>query len=176
MEYYSPPMLTANGLLYAYASAYEENDTRALLRLSLSPGSAAVKQVVHAPPGLTFAACNSASGDSAQISPQGNRVFWLFHSRAYTPSFRALLRRFNPRVEAPAYQWMSLQVSRLDGSDMREVGGVTVEMNLLRTTQAGMPTTGRSCQDEIQDVRWLPDGEHLSFCCHHALYTVGVLP
>ncbi len=100
-QYYSPPMLTASGLLYAYASAYEENDTRVLLLQSLTPGSAAVKHVVHAPPGLTFAACNSADGDSARISPQGNRVFWLFHSRAYTPPLRALLRRFTPGSKRP---------------------------------------------------------------------------
>lgn len=166
-SYYSPPLLTPTGLLYAYASAYEDNDTRTLLTLSLRPGSTPAKHVFHAPHGLTFAVFHNSWEAPGNVSPQGTRVFWLCHSQVYTPPLQGWLHWLFPAIHAPACQWTGLYVSDVEGTAMREIGGMVVE------TASG---AGGRDEDEIQDIRWLPDGEHLSFCLRHALYTVGVTP
>ena len=172
-EYYSVPTLTASGLLYACASAYEESETRTLLTLPLTPNAVAAKHVIHAPSGLTFLRWNTAPGEPMHISPQGSRVFWLCYSRPYTPPIPALLHRFIPVVNVPLCRWMSLQVSDLDGSNMREIGGVTIEKIQERQAQSSSEVWLDDA-DKIQNVRWLPDGQHLSFEYHSTLYTVGV--
>jgi len=98
------------------------------------------------------------------LSPRGDRLAWAFYfSRVPTgmqwlarfiPSLR---KRLRPRVGA------GLWVSRLDGSEMREIGYQEIDPNV--------PAPLRLAPAEIH---WTPDGRRLSFVYKNALYTVPV--
>jgi hypothetical protein len=77
------------------------------------------------------------------VSPHGDRVAWLVMREPSSMAIR-LHARF-PRWFAEPYPSAVLYVSRLDGSRLRELGC--------------MDTHDRG----IGEVRWMPDGEHLSF-------------
>jgi hypothetical protein len=81
---------------------------------------------------------------SVRYCAQADRVAWL-------------LCEDKPRGPAKA----GLYVCNTDGSDFREIGSVrgkVVPYNLW----------------EPNDLRWLPDGHHLSFVFHKSLYMVAV--
>lgn len=95
-----------------------------------------------------------------ELSPKGNRLAWLLIDSRRPPFLRMLVRavpslagRFPPTLGS------SLWVSRLDGTEMAEVG---FEQTLVAAKNTHIPS----------ELRWLPDGKHLSFRMNDALYTI----
>jgi hypothetical protein len=177
-NYFSPPSMTPSGVLFAYAPAFEENDTRTLLLIRTSPHPVKTRTTLHAPSGTTFVVAPKRRGAVLTVSPDGTRVAWLCKAAPYAPPLRAWLHRFLPRVnDSPMYP-MRLYVSSVDGSKAREIGSVEVGM-----TAAGWRASGSNpiiqevwnsdTVQEISDLRWLPGSKRLSFVLQNTLYTVS---
>lgn len=66
----------------------------------------------------------------------------------------------------PKYGVFDLRTSRLDGSDMKDLG--YVEAGELNYTEEKSPTATQ----ELSGVEWLPDGKHFSFLYRGKLYRV----
>jgi len=97
--------------------------------------------------------------EETRISPQGNRIAWLVES-AYVDAGRAALHRWLPFFKAPSQPREELWISQLDGAGMRIVGQIPIRVR-----------SGNEVR--ITDLRWLPDGKHLSFSYEDALWTVS---
>jgi hypothetical protein len=81
-----------------------------------------------------------AAIDDMVVSPRCDHVAWKLFAR-----------------ERP---WAGLWVSRLDGSDMHEVGGVPITRPLTLTDRL------------FYDIQWRPDGKYLSFVYEDSLYVI----
>ncbi len=96
--------------------------------------------------------------EETKISPTGDRIAWLVDA-AHVDPVLARLRRLLPFLQTSVQPHQELWVSRLDGTGMRVVGQV--------------PILGRNRKPpQVSDLRWLPDGKHLSFAYDDALWTV----
>ncbi|MCW3051092.1 MAG: hypothetical protein JWN14_262 [Chthonomonadales bacterium] len=102
----------------------------------------------------------------ALFSPQGDRIAWQFIEMEGTvPPVLAWLHRLVPAFHPPPPKpKVSLWVSRLDGSQMQELGYVLVP--------ALPPGSAVGWSMLFDHLSWLPDGKHLSFRHEDALYTV----
>jgi hypothetical protein len=90
------------------------------------------------------------------FSPSGERIAWsCFEPTA--PSRTAWLHRLFPWVPASPQARLSLWITRLDGSQAREIGHINVTPE--EQSPGLLP-------------RWLPDGRHLSFVYNDVLYTL----
>jgi hypothetical protein len=92
------------------------------------------------------------------ISPGGGRLAWLLEYDS-TPPLTALLHRFIASVPLHSSRMIGLWVSNLDGSEMTEIGHMSV-----------LPT--RQNLDYIGELQWLPGEKRLSFIYRGGLYTV----
>ena len=92
---------------------------------------------------------SGAEYQAMAVSRQGDRIAWQlgFTDKPAVPRW---LCRLLPFLKRPESRRISLWVSRLDGSGMREVGSTPVESDL-----PGPPFVG--------ELRWLPSGKTLSF-------------
>jgi len=101
----------------------------------------------------------------AQFSPQGDRIVWPLVQEKDTPTpFLTSLRRYLP-VFFPKYKpKFSLWVSRINGSQMHQIGYVPLKPN---------KEYGGVILDNVPErIYWLPDGKRLSFWLQDTLYTV----
>jgi len=94
---------------------------------------------------------NTVESTENAISPQGNRIAWVVIPSAENPPTQA-----------------ALYISRMDGSDLQEVGQLA-----LPSFEEG---TGPSFTRFPHELKWLPDGKHLSFIYQDVLYTVPAFP
>ncbi len=95
-----------------------------------------------------------------ELAPQGDRLAWLLIDSRRSPLVTMLVRLL-PSLAArfPPREGISVWVSRLDGTEMREIGFQQTRM------------TGKD-PNVATDLRWMPDGKHLSFLMNDALYSV----
>jgi len=103
---------------------------------------------------------------SAKLSPRGDRIAWQFIDQGDTlPTLLVWLHRLIPAFHPPPSKpKVSLWVSRLNGSQLHELGYV-----LVPTLPPGSAVPWSMLFDHLS---WLPDGKHLSFQHDDALYTV----
>jgi len=95
-----------------------------------------------------------------ELAPQGDRLAWLLVDARRTP-FITMLIRLIPSMSGrfPPTEGISVWVSRLDGTEMHEIG-------FQQTHSTGKDT------NVTTDLRWMPDGKHLSFLMNNSLYSV----
>jgi hypothetical protein len=95
-----------------------------------------------------------------ELAPAGDRLAWLLVDARRSPLVTMLVRLL-PTLGGrfPPTQGISVWVSRLDGTEMHEIG--------FEQTHA----TGKDT-NVATDLRWMPDGKHLSFLMNDALYSV----
>ena len=108
-------------------------------------GSVMCKYSVHLPE-------NDAIEDIV-YSPKGDRVAWLIARSSVAP-IDAWLQRLIPSYKVPQLHTVGVWISQINGNDMHELGHVTTNSS---------PYEGNPTRIVPQDVRWLPDGKHLSF-------------
>ncbi len=103
------------------------------------------------------------STEEAVFSPQGDRVAWILtqESDPLSPA-AARLHRLLPAFSLQRPPQVSLWVSRIDGSQMHEIGCVPLQTD-----------ANEGWRDVIEETAWLPDGKRLSFRHKDALYTVS---
>ncbi|MCW3097662.1 MAG: hypothetical protein JWL77_3280 [Chthonomonadaceae bacterium] len=89
--------------------------------------------------------------EEMKISPDGQRIAWI----VITP----------PDSEKP--QRVALSVSRLDGSAMQEIGHLTLPASAA-------DWFGPTFERYPSEMKWLPDGKHLSFLYKKTLYVLPV--
>ena len=95
-----------------------------------------------------------------EVSPQQQAIFFDRVTSQLSPLLvwlHRMIPKFNPKPTITEALW----VSRSDGRGLREIGYVPAHLN-----EDGRPTDG------LQNVRWLPDGKHISFIYHSTLYVV----
>ena len=90
----------------------------------------------------------------AALSPHGNRIGWIFEVKSLPFGIDALRNSNYVHHEQPYL--VGLWTSKIDCSDLQKVG-----------------TLGIS-DGPLSDLRWTPDGRHLSVICQNALCTVPV--
>jgi hypothetical protein len=177
-NYFSLPSMTPGGVIFAYAPAFEENDTRTLLLIRTSSHPVKTRTTLHAPSGTTFVVAPERRGAVLTVSQDGTRMAWLCKAAPYTPPLRAWLHRFLPRVNDDPVYPMRLYVSSVDGSKAREIGSVEVGMTAEGWRASGSNPIIQAVWNsdpvqEISDLRWLPGGKRLSFVLQNTLYTVS---
>lgn len=95
---------------------------------------------------------------AAEVAPQGDRLFLYLKTDAISP-LKVWLHRWLPAYKASRQTTRELWECRRDGSDRHLIGSVLAPP--------------KDANDEgISDVRWLPDGKHLSFVYEGRLYMV----
>lgn len=94
-----------------------------------------------------------------KIAPAGDRVAWLITTEYVDPALAAL-HRLLPPVKTYAQSRQELWISRLDGTGMQVLGQTPIGMK-------------NGNQVSVADLRWLPDGRHLSFVYDDALWRVS---
>jgi hypothetical protein len=126
-------------------------DKQQLSLWNLRSGSLLRQWTIHLP-GLA---------SDVHVSPQGDRMAWLLQNNRALP-WDTLLHRLFPAWRMVKHFSMSLWVSRLDGSQMHEVGSIVLRSPAVRAGQISWPW----------NIRWLPGGKRLSFLYNDALWTV----
>jgi hypothetical protein len=96
---------------------------------------------------------------AVKVSPQGDRVAWLLWRQNTSPVFKMLQRLF-PTLKKDEHESLAIYTSKLDGSQMREIGWVDSKPQ---------PTGSL-----IEEMRWLPNGKNLSLIANDTLWTVPV--
>ena len=94
-----------------------------------------------------------------KVSPHGDSVAWLVWRQNTSPVFKMLQRLF-PTLKKDEHESLAIYNSKLDGSQMREIG---------RVDSKPQPTGSL-----IDEMRWLPGGKSLSFIANDTLWTVPV--
>jgi len=98
------------------------------------------------------------------LSPQADRILWIVEKQA--PPLARFLDRLQLGSHRPPQGDQAVYVSRLDGSEMRELCSVPVrEQKWGRTLVRWRP---------LADFRWLPDGKRISFVYKDDLYMAPV--
>jgi hypothetical protein len=87
------------------------------------------------------------------VSPKGDELAWYLKFDEPPPA-SALLRSLHELLKRRPHSRQGLWVSRLDGSEMREIGHVH--------------------DDELTSMNWLPGGNHLTFTKEDNYYSVRV--
>lgn len=118
-----------------------------IVQWKIEPGASTGRQketiwTIHAPENMQI-------GQQA-LSPDGDRIAYVVDG-APNPPFPEWLYRLIPSLKKPGHI-VALYVSRLDGSDMREVGRVP--------------------SGTITHLQWVPGGHNLSFVYGETLYVV----
>lgn len=93
------------------------------------------------------------------LSPHGDRLAWLIHVVEKPSSIITFLAKWFSSMHPVSRYVLKLYTSRLDGSDVQEIGYMEIK---------GKP----SATNLPRLLRWLPDGKRLSFVYQGALWTV----
>jgi hypothetical protein len=93
------------------------------------------------------------------LAPHGDCIAWEAVEEQKDP-VRTLLHRLLPFVRAEAERYSVLYVSRISGSEEHQLGYVKME-----------PTPDT---EGPVDLKWLPDGKHLSFLYNDALWVTPI--
>ncbi|MCW3052332.1 MAG: hypothetical protein JWN14_1502 [Chthonomonadales bacterium] len=124
-----------------------------LATFGVYPNRAAVRSV-------SFPLPVTAEIDNVELAPRGDRLAWLLVDSRRSPLITMLIRLV-PSLSGrfPPTEGISVWVSRLDGTEMQEIG-------FQQTHASGKDT------NVATDLRWMPDGKHLSFLMNNSLYSV----
>ena len=100
-----------------------------------------------------------------KFSPQGDRIAWpLLQKNDTLPPYLDFLHRRIPAFNPQSTPKFSLWVSRIDGTQMHEIGALPIRPE--------KEYSGVVIDDVPDQIYWLPDGKHLSFWLKGTLYTV----
>lgn len=94
--------------------------------------------------------------ERAYVSPSQNSIFYLLR-RKRTSLLRSLLHRIWSKIDVPETWTEELWCSLDDGSELHELGYVSI---------------AASADRGFEEVKWLPGGRQISFVCHGQLYCV----
>jgi hypothetical protein len=161
-DYYAPPVATQHGELMTWAPVQEATTVKTLAYVPFGSDGTVKTVRIAAPSGATFDCANSQFGRTIAVSPGGDRITWLGWSGSFSPLKEQLERLLPIRIDRQHVNWVSLFVAATDGSGIIEVG--RFEFHTEDETRTEWPG----------EIRWLPDGHHLSFELGGALYTVPV--
>jgi hypothetical protein len=109
-----------------------------------------------------YAAPLSLESPHYWVSPQGDRIVWQVSRKEASP-LQVWLHRFLPMARIKARPTVGLWISRIDGTDLHEIGHLVVPP---QPDDEGDTTLWL-------DVHWLPGGKRLSYEYHDRLYTVA---
>jgi len=104
--------------------------------------------------------------DDLKISPDARYVAWKVTTQSTAP-LQLWLHRYLPYLRFPKYRSTAIWASRIDGKDRHEIGHV------IETTDASEENETLS-ESVLDELKWLPDGRHLSFEYKNALYTAPI--
>lgn len=93
---------------------------------------------------------------ASALEHSGRRIVFTLMSQPAANRYTRLLKPINIDM---THLSVSLWISGLDGEGLRCLGAVPLE------------SVAREDQD-ISDVKWLPDGKRVSFICHRSLWTI----
>lgn len=99
------------------------------------------------------------------FAPQGDKIVWPLVQKDSLPPIYGWLHRHISAFNPPRAPKLSLWVSRIDGSDMHEIGSLALKSS---------PYGGVDSRDMPRDISWNPDGKRISFLYHDGLYAVPV--
>lgn len=108
------------------------------------------------------------------FTPRGDRILWRLAEWRRPGWFRELIHRFVPAYTPVGTARMSVWVSRIDGSAMREIGGVNNAVPEMRVAGGPMDLeTGDMLWGPPvpRYLRWAPDGRRISFGYRGAIWT-----
>lgn len=94
-------------------------------------------------------------------SRDGEHVAWLFKSE-HAAGVTGWLHRLIPAFKVQEAVTSEIFVSAIDGTEMRSLGRVE-------------ESAGTASQPTLAALQWLPDGKHLSFICHNALWKIRAM-
>jgi hypothetical protein len=100
-------------------------------------------------------------GEEVALSPRGDRLAWIIHVMEEPPRMQKWLSRWLPSLKAAPREIIELRISQLDGSDMKIIGYIDAP-NQTQDDWKKWP----------DKLRWLPDGQRLSFLYDNALWTI----
>ena len=160
--YFETPHVTLTGDVFSAAPANVWSPTKTLLLVPLQAGQPARKFSVKAPAATEFNTERSDYYTAVALSPHGDRIAWNCVSPEYVPPLLDLLHRIFPGQQVFPTHTLSLWTSRLDGSDMTEIGEIII------TKKDAL----RWIEPRIMSLRWLPSGKALSFIYQGTLYRV----
>jgi hypothetical protein len=98
------------------------------------------------------------------LSPQADKVAWLVNGQVASP-LHVWLHRFLPGIKSVQQQTTILWVSSIDGKQRHEVGRIVETGNV--------PSEESNDKTFLEELKWLPDGKHLSFEYKHILYVIA---
>lgn len=101
------------------------------------------------------------SAQEVVLSPTGDRLAWL---RAESPSFDLFGKHSRSETVQPP-RVFCIWVSAADGSSMREVGRTRLDRGKDQLRESGR-------YDHPWSLRWVPDGNHVSFRFGDGLFVV----
>jgi hypothetical protein len=121
------------------------------------------------------------------LSPTGDRLAWLIETNR-DGLLALVMRRFSPNhplATRPPTSQASLWVSRVDGTNLRRVGGINLgSIPSAQWHNAAIQNLGpqqrrafvrlNTPRDGPQVLRWMPGGHRVSFVYQDKLWTVPV--
>jgi hypothetical protein len=143
--------------------------------ISLDGGTAVCRPYVISLPKAGEAGENLFDGNGSlsineevHLAPRGDRLAWIVHTHAEPSALETRLAEWIPSLKKASHLRTELRVSRLDGSEMRVIGYVETDLHALmsdmRETRA---------LNEPHGLRWLPNGQEVSFLYKGALWKVA---
>ncbi|HLK60450.1 MAG TPA: hypothetical protein VKU00_28065 [Chthonomonadaceae bacterium] len=106
------------------------------------------------------------------FSPHGDRILWKLSERRQASIISQMIQQVTHKFNAGTER-VSLWVSRLDGSEMHEIGGVNNPTLLERSGPIDLETGEYYWGPPIpRQLRWSPDGKRISFTYNRAIWTV----
>lgn len=115
------------------------------------------------------------------LSPDGARLLWHLTTRSRLPGL-PLVQQLFARLGMQTEKQEGLWISKLDGSDLHELGHVPLKPlppQINAPQRAMQPPTGQSafllteiCS--LYRIQWLPDGKHILFAQGNEIYTLPV--
>jgi len=103
-----------------------------------------------------------AHNEEVEMSPQGDRLAWIVHVMEEEPPLQKWLARWIPLFKKEPHPRIELRTSKLDGSDVRALGYLDFD-----------PEKPPYANTNPSGLRWLPDGQRLSFIYEDAMWTIS---
>ncbi|HLK58419.1 MAG TPA: hypothetical protein VKU00_17760 [Chthonomonadaceae bacterium] len=98
--------------------------------------------------------------DELVFSPHFDRIAYLLTQQQVAP-WEALVHRFYPAFAVHTHWYMRLFVSRLNGTGGHTLGSVETDPDM-------------SVFPPVHELKWLPNGNQVSFVCRDELYTLPI--